>query len=74
MDNDMAIIALVFIVIVGTTASEMFKHYLKHKQKAEADCLTDMKKQNQALIERIQVLEKLVTDSDFDLKQQFKKL
>ena len=74
MDNDIAIIALVFIVIVGTTASEMFKHYLKHKQKADADGVADIKAQNQALIERIQVLEKLVTDSDFALKQQFKKL
>ncbi|MGI2170988.1 hypothetical protein ACROAE_12520 [Shewanella sp. MF05960] len=74
MNDDMAIIALVFIVIVGTTASEMFKHYLKHKQKAEADGLADMKAQNQALIERIQVLERLVTDSDFELKQQFKNL
>ena len=74
MDNDIAIIALVFIVIVGTTASEMFKHYLKHKQKADADGVADIKAQNQALIERIQVLEKLVTDSDFVLKQQFKKL
>ncbi|MBB1318494.1 hypothetical protein H5123_12740 [Shewanella sp. SR43-4] len=74
MDNDIAIIALVFIVIVGTTASEMFKHYLKHKQKADADGVADIKAQNQALIERIQVLEKLVTDSDFELKQQFKKL
>jgi uncharacterized protein YpmB len=74
MDNDIAIIALVFIVIVGTTASEMFKHYLKHKQKADADGVADIKAQNQALIERIQVLEKLVTDSDFELRQQFKKL
>jgi len=74
MDNDIAIIALVFIVIVGTTASEMFKHYLKHKQKADADGVADIKAQNQALIERILVLEKLVTDSDFELKQQFKKL
>jgi hypothetical protein len=52
----------------------MFKHYLKHKQKADADGVADIKAQNQALIERIQVLEKLVTDSDFELKQQFKKL
>ncbi|WP_418357776.1 MULTISPECIES: hypothetical protein [Shewanella] len=74
MNEDMAIIALVFIIIVGTTASEMFKQYLKHKQKAEVDGLADLKAQNQALIERIQVLEKLVTESDFDLKQQFKNL
>lgn len=74
MNEDMAIIALVFIIVVGTTASEMFKQYLRHKQKAEADGLADIKAQNQALIERIQVLEKLVTESDFDLKQQFKKL
>ncbi|GGP47560.1 hypothetical protein [Shewanella saliphila] len=74
MNEDMAIIALVFIVIVGTTASEMFKQYLKHKQKTEVDGLADMKAQNQALIERIQVLERLVTDNDFELKQQFKNL
>ncbi|GGP54263.1 hypothetical protein GCM10009347_21330 [Shewanella algicola] len=74
MNEDMAIIALVFIVIVGTTASEMFKQYLKHKQKTEVDGLADLKAQNQALIERIQVLERLVTDNDFELKQQFKSL
>ncbi|QDE33060.1 hypothetical protein [Shewanella polaris] len=74
MDNDLAIIALVFIIVVGTTASEMFKYYMKHKQQADMGSVSDLQAQNQALIERVQVLEKLVTDSDFDLKQQFKQL
>ncbi|MGX9462757.1 hypothetical protein ACWXWU_16215 [Shewanella sp. A14] len=74
MDNDIAIIALAFIIVVGSTASEMFKYYMKHKQQADTGSVSDLKTQNQDLIDRIQVLEKLVTDSDFDLKQQFKKL
>ncbi|MBB1363491.1 MULTISPECIES: hypothetical protein [unclassified Shewanella] len=74
MENDIAIIALVFIIVVGTTASEMFKYYMKHKQQTDTGSVSDLQAQNQALIERVQVLEKLVTDSDFDLKQQFKQL
>jgi hypothetical protein len=44
---------LAFVVIVGTTASEMFKHYLEHKQQTDTDGVADIKAQNQALIERV---------------------
>jgi hypothetical protein len=47
---------------------------MKHKQQTDTGSVSDLQAQNQALIERVQVLEKLVTDSDFDLKQQFKQL
>ena len=47
---------------------------MKHKQQTDTGCVSDLQAQNQALIERVQVLERLVTDSDFDLKQQFKQL
>lgn len=74
MENDFAIMALVLIIVIGTTASEMFKYYMKHKQHSDHGSVAELKSQNQALIERVQVLERLVTDSDFELKQQFKKL
>jgi len=44
---------------------------MKHKQQAETGSVTELKAQNQALIAGTSV-RKLVTNSDFDLKQQFK--
>ncbi|UJF22308.1 hypothetical protein [Shewanella sp. OMA3-2] len=74
MESDFAIITLVLIIVIGTTATEMFKYYMKHKQNLDTSSVAELKSQNQALVERVQVLERLVTDSDFELKQQFKQL
>jgi hypothetical protein len=44
---------LAFVVIVGTTASEMSKHYLEHKQQTDTGSVAELKIQNQALTERV---------------------
>ena len=74
MENDFAIITLVVFVVLGTTASEMFKYYMKAKQHTGGENINELKAQNQALIERVQVLERLVTDDTYELKKQFKNL
>ncbi|MGH1380432.1 MAG: hypothetical protein ACRAU9_05790, partial [Shewanella xiamenensis] len=51
-------------------ATEMFKHYLKMRQlgggndRQLEDKLTQLSLQNQVLIERVQVLERIVTDAE----------
>ncbi|WP_394129143.1 hypothetical protein [Shewanella maritima] len=74
MESDLAIITLVVLIVTGTTASEMFKYYMKAKQANGGDNISDLKAQNKALVERVQVLEKLVTDEGFEVKQQINKL
>ncbi|NKF52097.1 hypothetical protein G3R49_16150 [Shewanella sp. WXL01] len=91
MENDIAIITLVALIVMGTTATELFKYYMKAKypkgklagQAAEASSkqdaqfsshVADLQAQNQALKERVQVLEKLVTDEGFEVKQQINRL
>ncbi|GAA0792207.1 MULTISPECIES: hypothetical protein [Pseudomonadati] len=74
MESDLAIITLVAIIVIGTSAVEMFKYYSKTKQKHNSHCVDDLLAQNKALIERIQVLEQLVTDDGYDLKRKFNQL
>ncbi|MCD8549791.1 MAG: hypothetical protein LRY74_05460 [Shewanella xiamenensis] len=56
--------------IIGVSATEMFKHYLKMRQlgggndRQLEDKLTQLSLQNQVLIERVQVLERIVTDAE----------
>ncbi len=59
MENDFSIMILVLIIVIGTTASEMFKYYMKHKQNSDTGSMAELKSQNQALIERVQVLVKV---------------
>ena len=76
MENDFAILALLLTVVIGATASEMFKYYIKsrhlNRNSTTDQTLAELKAQNQVLFERVQVLEKIVTDTDYSLKQEFK--
>ncbi|MCL1067698.1 hypothetical protein L2735_12940 [Shewanella olleyana] len=84
MEQEYTIVALVIVITVGTTASELFKHYFKHNHlgplvnsssgKQLHKQVEQLKEQNQALQQRIQVLEKLATDPANELKQQINSL
>lgn len=72
MENEYILMAIMVTFIIGVSATEMFKHYLKARQlgvntagdKQLEDKVTQLSLQNQALIERVQVLERLVTEAD----------
>ncbi|ARD24343.1 MULTISPECIES: hypothetical protein [Shewanella] len=78
MEQEYAILALVIIITVGTTATEMFKHYVKSKTSNLADNhsheLDALRQQNNELKQRIATLEKIVTEPEYDLKQQINSL
>ncbi|MCW3172216.1 hypothetical protein [Shewanella subflava] len=74
MESDLAIITLVAIIVIGTSAVEIFKYYTKAKQRNSRDSVDQLLAQNKALVARIQVLEQLVTDDSYDLKRKFNQL
>lgn len=82
MENEYVLMVIMVTFIIGISATEMFKHYLKARQLGVStandrhleDKVTQLSLQNQALIERVQVLEKIVTEPEFDLKQQINQL
>ena len=88
MENDLFKLTLVVVIGVSVMASEMYKQYLcaKRRQPAcdgqshlnttsvDSQLKTELMAQNQALKARIEVLERLVTEDSFELKQQFKHL
>jgi hypothetical protein len=74
MEADYVKLAFALVIVMGVVASEMFRHYIKAKQGQGSGTLTAMESENRVLKKRIEVLEELVTDDGFELKQQFKQL
>ena len=70
MEKEFIIMVIMVTFIIGVSATEMFKHYLKMRQlgggndRQFEDKLTQLSLQNQVLIERVQVLERIVTDAE----------
>ena len=70
MEKEFIIMVIMMTFIIGVSATEMFKHYLKMRQlgggndRQLEDKLTQLSLQNQVLIERVQVLERIVTDAE----------
>lgn len=81
----MEVFEMVVIIVVIGVIGEMFRNYLKYKQGRsdfDGDWLTGklndsegrQKKKIAHLEERIKVLERIVTDKNYDLKKQFEDL
>ncbi|WP_144211819.1 hypothetical protein [Shewanella donghaensis] len=74
MEQEYAILTLVIVITIGTTATEMFKHYIKSKNSANASNnnneMNSLRQQNSELLQRVATLEKIVTEPDYDLKQR----
>lgn len=70
MEKEFIIMVIMVTFIIGVSATEMFNHYLKMRQlgggndRQLEDKLTQLSLQNQVLIERVQVLERIVTDAE----------
>ncbi|MCG9698419.1 hypothetical protein [Shewanella sp. Isolate11] len=77
MDKNVLITIMMITFIIGTTATEMLKHYMRakrtHSSQAD-DELKQLRQQNQHLEKRVQVLEKIVTENSYELNQQLKSL
>lgn len=73
-----AIVAIVAISAVMGAISSIFGNKNKNKNDgksyAEKKDVDMLRKENAQLRQRIETLEAIVTDSSFDLKQQFNKL
>ncbi|ABI37152.1 conserved hypothetical protein [Shewanella sp. MR-4] len=72
MENEYVLMVIMVTFVVSVSATEMFKHYLKIRQlgggneRQLEDKLTQLSLQNQVLTERVQVLERIVTDAEND--------
>ena len=78
MEQEYAIVALVIVITVGTTATEIFKQYMKSKSANKSGQQTEelnlLRQQNNELKQRIATLEKIVTEPEYELKQQINSL
>ena len=78
MDKDLIVMIIMIAFIISATFTEGLKYYLKVKKVTRADIEQDelalLKKHNRHLEERVQTLEKIVTDSSYDLKQKINAL
>ncbi|WP_229377275.1 phage shock protein B [Shewanella woodyi] len=78
MDKEIIIMVIMLALIISTAISEGLKHYFRMKKITKADIKLDelelLRKQNRHLEDRVQTLEKIVTDSSYDLKQQINAL
>lgn len=74
MEQEYAILTLVIVITIGTTATEIFKHYIKSKNSANASNnnseMNSLRQQNSELQQRVATLEKIVTEPDYELKQR----
>mgnify|MGYP003117222800 CR=1 FL=1 len=78
MDKELIVMTIMIVFIVSITITEGLKYYLKFKKVSKADINQDeldlLRKQNRHLEERVQTLERIVTDNSYDLKQEINAL
>ncbi|GIU24985.1 hypothetical protein L2719_10940 [Shewanella schlegeliana] len=75
---DLPLIILIISIVAIATAGEAFKHYLKSRKITSSEIMNNelelLRKQNKHLEQRVSVLEKIVTDSSYDLKSKINAL
>lgn len=82
MENDYALMAVITVFVICVSASEMFKVWMKSRAtqttsgvgKADKSQVEQLATENAQLKERIATLEKIVTDSAYQLDQEIKSL
>jgi cell division protein FtsB len=78
METEHLKLVVILIIVVSAISAEIVKYHLKIKSKTSKsqgnDEFAGLKQENTALKARIEVLERLVTEDSFELKQQFKHL
>ena len=75
MDKQQVVMIIMLVLVVATSLSELYKHRLRLDRRRSTPRNTDevdrLKQENQRLAERVSVLERIVTDSDYQLRQEF---
>ncbi|WP_394204197.1 hypothetical protein [Shewanella waksmanii] len=78
MDKQTLVMIVMLAFIACATFSELFKYYLKTKRVSNADIKNSeidlLRQQNRQLQERVETLEKIVTEPSYDLKQRINAL
>ena len=80
MSGTAMVVAIVFISVGFGVIFDMYKKHLEFKEKTlnhnsqNSEQVIAMKQQIQTLEERMQVLEKIVTDEGYQLKKEINKL
>ncbi|ASJ98462.1 MULTISPECIES: hypothetical protein [Shewanella] len=78
MDKQQVVMIIMLVLVAATTLSEMYKYYLKQQKRKQVSDNTDevlrLKQHNEQLEQRVRVLERIVTDNDYQLKQEFETL
>ncbi|QDF77062.1 MULTISPECIES: hypothetical protein [Shewanella] len=78
MDKQQVVMIIMLVLVAATTLSEMYKYYLKQQKRKQVSDNNDevlrLKQHNEQLEQRVRVLERIVTDNDYQLKQEFETL
>ncbi|MCJ8302712.1 hypothetical protein [Shewanella sp.] len=80
MEKELIIMVVMIVFIASVTFTEGLKQYLKLRKVSRSDINQDelelelLRKQNRHLEARVQTLERIVTDSSYDLKQEINAL
>ncbi len=78
MDKQQVVMIVMLVLVVATSLSELYKYRLRQERRrptrGDTDEMNRLRQENQRLAERVSVLERIVTDSDYQLKQEFAEL
>ncbi len=78
MEKELIIMIIMIVSIASVTFTEGFKQFIKLRKISKADLNLDelelLRKQNRHLEDRVQNLERIVTDNNYELKQQINAL
>ncbi|WP_281214164.1 hypothetical protein [Shewanella insulae] len=78
MDKQQVVMIVMLVLVVATSLSELYKYRLRQERRRTApgnrDEMARLRQENQRLAERVSVLERIVTDGDYQLKQEFAEL
>ncbi|MCL1064950.1 phage shock protein B [Shewanella benthica] len=78
MEKELIIMVVMIVFIASVTLTEGLKQYLRLRKVSRSDINQDelelLRKQNRHLEARVQTLERIVTDSSYDLKQEINSL
>ncbi len=72
MNTFVFVVCIVAIVMIADTVQKYMK--LQHKKQADSQDVDETMRQIEALEDRIKVLERIVTESKYDLKKEIDKL
>ncbi len=72
MNNMVFVLCIISIVLAANTVQQYLK--LRHKKEANSTVADETQAQLDELEERIRVLERIVTENKFDLRQEINKL